>query len=379
MTGSGSRASEHVERPLRLLHVLYTGKGGLGTYFTEFVASDTKTRFAHRAVFYGVEDLDAEYERFVRRRGIPFVTIRKHRGPDPFATARLIRAMSDPTDAIVLHSGAGAGAIGGMLRSAVASCPLIHVEHTPTDVKTKRDRLWTSLLRRTADRTVTFYPEHLREFSLSSSRCVVVPKSPEVGFFRPAERGRHNEIRVGMQARLSPHKDQPTLLRAFAIASKECTVPMSLHIAGGGSEAQRLKGLADELGISKLVVFCGVLDRTALRAMLQSLDVYVHATHGETMCYAIMEAQACGLPVVGSDVRGVRDAIEEGVTGLLFPHQDASALADLIQGLGEDASLRQRLGQAARSHVEDKAKQYPTAEAYYEILVDILGERGGVS
>ena len=67
------------------------------------------------------------------------------------------------------------------------------------------------------------------------------------------------------------------------------------------------------------------------------------------------------------------------MTGLLFPHQDASTLADLIQRLGEDASLRRRLGQAARSHVEDKAKQYPTAEAYYEILVDILGERGGAS
>ena len=63
---------------------------------------------------------------------------------------------------------------------------------------------------------------------------------------------------------------------------------------------------------------------------LQSLDIYEHATQGETMCYAMMEPQGCGLPVVGSDVRGVRAAIEEGSTGLLFPHKDVHALAQLL-------------------------------------------------
>jgi glycosyltransferase involved in cell wall biosynthesis len=109
--------------------------------------------------------------------------------------------------------------------------------------------------------------------------------------------------------------------------------------------------------------------------MLQGLDIYVHATHGETMCFAIMEAQACGLPVIGSDVRGVRDAIEEGSTGLLFPHENAEALARLLHRLSNASDLRERLGQAARADAVDKANQQPTAEAYYEILLEILAER----
>ena len=97
-------------QPLKLLHVLYTGKGGLGTYFLELVDSDRNNRFVHHAVFYGIEELDREYEQFVRDRDIPFTVVRKRRGPDLLSTIRLLAAMRQPTDAIVMHSGAGASA-----------------------------------------------------------------------------------------------------------------------------------------------------------------------------------------------------------------------------------------------------------------------------
>jgi len=345
----------------------------MGTYFLEFVASDKNHRFAHSAVFYGIEDLHPEYERFVRAHDIPFTSIRKHRGPDATSTLRLLGAMSQPTDALVLHT--PAAAIGGLLRSKITSCPVIHVEHTPSEVKTVRDRFCTFLLRRSSNRTVIFYPEHREELTSAATRCVVIPKSPDASFFRPSTQRSEGDIRIGMQGRLSPYKDHSTLLRAFAIATKRSAVRLSLHIAGGGEERERLERLAADLRISSSVTFYGMLERSDLRSMLQSLDIYVHATQGETMCYAIMEAQACGLPVVGSDVRGVHEAIEEGSTGLLFPRRNAHALAGLLQRLINTPDLRERLGQAARADVVAKANRHPTAEAYYDTLLDILAER----
>jgi glycosyltransferase involved in cell wall biosynthesis len=362
-------------QPLKLLHVLYTGKGGLGTYFLELVDSDRNNRFAHHAVFYGIEELDPEYEQFVRERGIPFTVVRKRRGPDLLSTIRLLAAMRQPTDAIVMHSGAGAGALGGLLRRATTGCPLLQVEHTPADVKTVRDRFWTFLLRGASDRTVIFYPEHREEFISFSNRHVLIPKRPDVSFFRPAERDAGHGIRVGTHGRLSPQKDHGTLLRGFAGAARQSRVPLSLHIAGGGTERGGLERLASKLGISAQVTFHGMLDRSELRAMLQSLDIYVHTTHGETMCFAIMEAQACGLPVVGSNVRGVRDAVDDRVNGLLFPHRDSQALAGLLLELGASADLRERLGRQARAHIVKEARRQPTAEAYYDTLLEVLAER----
>jgi glycosyltransferase involved in cell wall biosynthesis len=366
--------------PTQLLHVLYSGQGGLGTYFMELVASDKNRRFAHKAVFYGVETVYPEYQRFARRKNVPFVAIRKHRGPDPIATLRLLSAISQSADVIVVHTGAAAAC--SLLRASVSNCMLIHVEHTPTEVKTRRDQFWSKLLRSSADRTVLFYPEHQDELTprpseSEAARFVIIPKSPDIEFFRPVDEAHPDRgIRIGMQGRLSANKDHASLLRAFASAAARSEVPWTLHLAGGGEEEQRLRGLADQLGISSATTFHGRLERDALLAMLQSLDIYAHATPGETMCYALMEAQACGLPVVASDVRGVRDAIEDGVTGLLYDHGDPEALADRLLALADDSQLRQQLGRNARASMIRRAKAHPTAEAYHELVLDIQKERG---
>lgn len=366
--------------PIKLLHVLYSGQGGLGTYFMEFVASDDNRRFAHQAVFYGVETVHPEYERFACENNVPFVAIRKHRGPDPMATLRLLAAISQSADVIVVHTGAAAAC--SLIRALVSDCILIHIEHTPTDVKNRRDQFWSRLLRRVADRTVLFYPEHQGELiprpsESETARFVIIPKSPDVDLFQPADEVRADGgIRIGMQGRLSANKDHETLLRAFAIASAQSEAPWTLHLAGGGEEETRLRRLADQLGITSELTFHGRLERDALFAMLQSLDIYAHTTSGETMCYAIMEAQACGLPVVASDVRGVSDAIEDGVTGLLHRHGDPRALANRLLTLAGDPQLRRQLGQNARASMVARAKAQPTAETYYELVLKVQKERG---
>jgi glycosyltransferase involved in cell wall biosynthesis len=369
-----------MSEPIKLLHVLYSGQGGLGTYFMELVASDENRRFAHQAVFYGVEAVHPEYQRFARQKNVPFVAIRKHRGPDPIATLRLLAAISQRADVIVVHTGAAAAC--SLIRASVSNCILIHIEHTPTEVKTKREQLWSKLLRSSSDRTVLFYPGHLDELTprpsaSEAARFVIIPKSPDIDFFRPVEEV-HTDggIRIGMQGRLSANKDHATLLRAFAIASARSEVPWTLHLAGGGEEEQRLRRLANQLGISSATTFHGRLERDALLTMLQSLDIYAHATPGETMCYALMEAQACGLPVVASDVRGVRDAIEAEVTGLLYHHGDPQAFADRLLALAGDSQFRQQLGRNARASMIRRAKAHPTAEAYHELVLDIQKERG---
>jgi len=229
---------------------------------------------------------------------------------------------------------------------------------------------------------VLFYPEQQDELTprpseSESARFAIIPKSPDVDLFRPADEVRtEGGIRIGMQARLSANKDHATLLRAFAIASAESEVPWTLHLAGGGEEEPRLRRLADQLGICLKLTFHGRLERDALVAMLQSLDIYAHATSGETMCYALMEAQACGLPVVASDVRGVSDAIEDGLTGLLYRHKDPRALANGLVALADDSQLRHQLGRNARASMVRRAKAHATAETYYKLVLEVQKERG---
>ena len=371
--GTGDQGSAaHEGEPLRLLHVLYGGMGGIGAYFMEFVTSDRHERFRHEALFYGIEPVYPDYREFCEQHGIPYSEIVKRRGLDLPALFRLHRALASPADAVILHTSSGAPP--ALARRLVTGVPLVHVEHSPVAAKTPLERLTCRVLRRWADRTVLFYPSHRAELDgpdggLRDEQCVLIPKIPDLAFFRPASEPRSGEpLRIGMQARLSTYKDHPTLIRAMALVRERLTTPVSLHLAGDGDERPALEALTDELGLGEVVTFHGRLRRRELLEFLQGLDVYVHATCGETLCYAIMEAQACGLPIVASDVRGVREGIVHGGTGLLFPHQDAQTLASQLAALAQDPKERRRLGKASRDHVEALASRSSTAEAFHAAI-----------
>jgi glycosyltransferase involved in cell wall biosynthesis len=82
--------------------------------------------------------------------------------------------------------------------------------------------------------------------------------------------------------------------------------------------------------------------------VLRSLDVLVNASEAEPFGLSVLEAQASGVAVVGTDAGGIPDFVEHGVTGLLVPPDDASAMADALGRLVADADLRRRLAEAGR-------------------------------
>jgi glycosyltransferase involved in cell wall biosynthesis len=79
------------------------------------------------------------------------------------------------------------------------------------------------------------------------------------------------------------------------------------------------------------------------------MDIYVLASHREGFPRSAMEAAAMGLPVIATDIRGCRQVVDHGTTGLLVPARDATALADAIKALAVDPDRRARLGIAGRA------------------------------
>jgi len=110
-----------------------------------------------------------------------------------------------------------------------------------------------------------------------------------------------------MQSRLSETKDHTTLLDAFALVLKSMNAAVvKLYIAGDGVCRSSLEKQTQNLNISHAVEFTGMLEETDLPQFINSLNIYVHATLGETMSTAIMQVMACRLPIIASDVLGVK-------------------------------------------------------------------------
>src|SRR5690606_38167121 len=155
--------------------------------------------------------------------------------------------------------------------------------------------------------------------------------------------------------------DVRNLVRAFALMVKRGADDARLLLVGGDTpepdraatpEIGVLQDLAAGLGIGDRVQFTGMRQPDELRFYYAAGDVAVTTPWYEPFGLTPLEAMACGRPVVGSAVGGISFTVEDGRTGFLVPPRDPEALAARLTRLLTDASLRERMGRAARDRVE---------------------------
>ncbi len=156
---------------------------------------------------------------------------------------------------------------------------------------------------------------------------------------------------VGVIARLEPEKGHPTLLEAWPTVLRRCA-DAYLLVVGEGSRRPALEAQARELRIAHRVVFAG--RRDDIPAVTAALDVAVLPSYREAQGLTILEAMALGRPVVASNVGGIPEMIEDGVTGLLVPPHDAPALAAAIVRLLADHPFADRIARAGHDLVHDR-------------------------
>jgi glycosyltransferase involved in cell wall biosynthesis len=118
--------------------------------------------------------------------------------------------------------------------------------------------------------------------------------------------------------------------------------------------------------------------RTDVEDIYAALDIYVLASHREGFPRSAMEAAAMGLPIVATDIRGCRQVVDSGVTGLLVPARDAAALADALSRLAGDADLRAAMGRQGRAKAAkefDQRQVIDTTLAVYAQLQETAASR----
>lgn len=181
------------------------------------------------------------------------------------------------------------------------------------------------------------------------------------------------QLAVGIVARLSDVKGHSYLIEAMAEVFKRFN-QASLIIAGDGPMKKRLLAQVKNLGLEEKIIFLSA-DADRFQVLAAS-DVFVLPSLKEGLGLALMEAMACGLAVIGSDVGGIKTLIQDNENGLLVRPADSDCLAEAIIKLLADSQLRQALGEKAKSFIE---QNFPaekmveqTERVYREIINDEL-------
>jgi glycosyltransferase involved in cell wall biosynthesis len=176
---------------------------------------------------------------------------------------------------------------------------------------------------------------------------------------------------IGTVGRLVPIKDQQTLLKAAALLSRS-GIDARVLLVGSGPERERLQGQAAG-ALEGRVCFAG--DSSRVPEMLNAMDVFVLPSLNEGMSNTLLEAMACGLPVLATSAGGNPEIIEDNVNGCLFTPGDVEWLANKLKLLARDPTLVHQLGTAARNRAIESFSLSRMLETYRRFYLDLAARR----
>jgi D-inositol-3-phosphate glycosyltransferase len=194
--------------------------------------------------------------------------------------------------------------------------------------------------------------------------------------------------------RMVPRKGVDNVIKALALL-KDLSIKIKLIVVGGESdipdhdkEVIRLKALAKTLDVESLIRFEGRRNREQLKYYYDAADVFVTTPWYEPFGITPLEAMACGTPVIGSEVGGIKYTVIDNETGFLVPPHDPQSLSDKIATLLADESLINTMSVKALSHVkslytwkkiaDEMIICYESMEKRFTSVVQELNQRSGI-
>ncbi|MBS3741839.1 MAG: glycosyltransferase [Candidatus Cloacimonetes bacterium] len=159
-----------------------------------------------------------------------------------------------------------------------------------------------------------------------------------------------DNIIIGTVAALVGHKDYPNLLQAAKMVTDE--IENATFIAlGKGEDEQKIKEIADNLNLKNKFKFLGF--RENVGEFLKQMDIFVLASKLEGMGTSILDAEAVGLPVIGTNAGGIPEVIRNRKNGLIVPKQNSKELAKAIIKLVNDKNMRENFGEKSKEFVRE--------------------------
>jgi sugar transferase (PEP-CTERM/EpsH1 system associated) len=350
------------QRPL-IAHVVYRfDVGGLENGVVNLINGLPRESYRHAVV--ALTDV-TDFRKRIRHDDVRFVALNKRPGHGFRLFPRLFRLCRELRPAIV-HT-RNMAALEASVPAWLAGVPVrVHGEHGRDMGDLDGTNRRYQRVRRLYRPFVTHYvalskdlERYLgRNVGVDSRRIAQIYNGVDTACFSPATAGRariegcpftdDDLWLAGTVGRLQQVKDQVTLAEAFVRAVKHgpARTPMRLVVVGDGPLRARIEKVLDAAGMRQLAWLPGV--RSDVPEILRGLDCFVLPSLAEGISNTILEAMACGLPVVATRVGGNPELVEDGVTGRLVPPVNAEAMAAALYRYFDDPALSRAHGQAGR-------------------------------
>ncbi len=355
------------EAPPLIVHVIYRlAVGGLENGLVNLINGMAPERYRHAII--SLTDI-TDFQQRLQRSDVECYALHKRPGNDVRMLWRLWRLFRQlrPT---VVHS-RNLAALDAQLPAWLARVPTrIHGEHGrdvhDLDGSSRKYQWIRKLYRPLVHRYVPLsrdLADYLRDpIGVPEARLRLICNGVDIQRFHPSAGARNvlpegfagpHDVVLGTVGRLEPVKDQLTLVKAFIELCRRFphAERLRLVLVGEGALRPAIEALIDEAGVAARVWLTGARDDVPV--LLAAMDLFVLPSLAEGISNTILEAMACEVPVVATQVGGNAELVAEGETGQLVPRDDPTAMAAVLADYVQDEAKRRTQGQAARRRVEE--------------------------
>ncbi len=182
---------------------------------------------------------------------------------------------------------------------------------------------------------------------------------------------RHMVLYVG---RLLAMKGVNSLLEAVPKIVEQANDPKLLFVFAGPGDRQHYQNLAKTLDVEKQCLFTGLLPKQDVFSLMRSAKLVVAPSLTENIPYTVLEAMACGAPVVASDVGGVSEIVQDGFNGKLLTECTSNDITHAVTEMLADDSLRKEMANGAQKTIDAKFSWAINSQKYSQVYEDALND-----
>lgn len=209
------------------------------------------------------------------------------------------------------------------------------------------------------------------DYPIYCNKLLMVPNGVDLELLQlPLEKQKKQKCQLLVIGNIVPNKGVSLIVDALYLLSDK---KLSLNIIGDGVEKEKIKADVVRYGLSSAIKFFRFLPPQDIVKELRHADILILSSYKEGRPNVVLEAMAAGVPVIASDIEGVRELIKNDVNGLLFEPGNSQELSRRIDQLQNDLGLRLRLARTARKFIVDNGLLWPrTGQLYAELYEDIV-------
>lgn len=323
-----------------------------------------------------------QWQRLAHRPGGIMVALRKHKVMylllPIFIISMFIKCVRVSRHVDLVHANWSINGLIAGFASLVTGIPVIttirgsDINNTKTSIVFRVILKWCLALN---SKIITVSDAILQKLScdypIYRKKLIVIPNGIDADLFvLPFKKEIKQKCHLITIGNIVPNKGMSHILDALYLLSD---MNITLEIIGDGVEKEKLKDEVVRYRLGGSVKFSGFIPHSEIKIKLSYADIFILSSYNEGRPNVVLEAMAAGVPVIASDIEGVRELIKNEVSGFLFEPGNSRELSMRINQLKNDFGLRLRFAKAAREFIVESNLLWPkTGLLYAELYKDIL-------